>query len=116
MLAERLVLVVCGLILLLSTILVVQDYFSFRFIPLALPHPWDYVAHFLTCFAGVLFFSTFLQAIGYDGVNSLAIAIVLMLASALLKELIIDPEFSYLDMGGNVLGLLSASLIVYFNM
>ena len=100
---ETAVLIICGIVLVLSAVLVFQPYYLKQGL-ISLPHPEDYIAHFLTCFCSILFF--------YALWHSYTLAILITIAAALYKELIIDSKLSGLDMVNNAAGIIFAILLL----
>jgi len=102
---EQLILIICGSVLALSTILVIQDYFSRYFINIPLKHPWDYVAHFLTCFSGILFFSILFKELDYGREIILIAPVIITLMASFFKEFVLDSSVSVMDLLSNFLGI-----------
>ncbi len=110
---EWTIFVFCGLTLALAALLVVQDFFCFCWINILLAHPWDYVAHFVVSFTGVVFFSIFFCKIFHWGHGTpLVLSAIIMLAVGFLKEIFIDPYISMEDIGWNFVGVFLAFFIL----
>ena len=110
---ESVVMVICGLILLVATFLVFQEYTQYYFVKISFSHPWDYVAHFVTCFVGVIFFFILMQKSMYNFETSLIVSVFIMLFASLFKECRIDPRLSVGDMVSNIIGMMVASRVLF---
>ena len=111
---ELFVWLVSGLFLFFVGFLVLQEVINRRWIRLPLPHPRDKVMHFATCLLGVVFIFISMQKLYFGFEVSLMCSVVVMLTASLYKECFIDNPFSWGDMVSNILGLLVASITLFF--
>lgn len=93
----------------------ISDYFFF-FLPKG--HPWDYVAHFIISFAGVLAILLFLKFLNIPDRLSFYIAIAVMLVLGIIKEIddiYLGKTDGIADMTANILGIALAVLIIFLS-
>lgn len=113
MIHKRTIFIICGLVVILSAILVYQDYSKVIWLDIPLRHPLDHFAHFLTNLCGVIFFFILWKKLKFSSNFSFVSSIMIMIIASLAKELFIDPKLSALDMISNILGMISALYAIY---
>jgi len=111
---KSIILAVCGVILVLATILVFRSTFFLFFANISMVHPWDYVIHFLVCFVSIIFFFILIQKFSSDLKSSLVSAIIITLAVSLFKEFVIDPQICIFDLLSNFGGISLALVVLHF--
>lgn len=92
--------------------------FIYKYIFFFLPndHPWDYIAHFIVNFVGVLAILFFLKVINVPPRISFYVAISVMLLLSIVKEtmdLYLGKTDGIADMTANILGIAFAVLIIF---